>query len=235
MAETLERFNRLNTQLWGFDKTIRLTHYLLRTLKNVLINKGRTEQAEAIGKFASQLSNYRMITRFSGVPATIESFFALKDEKDPLLRAIASAQAVSMLGYYPLEHIAWLSDNGIIRKIDTDPLWRLSSMSWWLYVVLDLIVAFKKHKSLSKQIERVQRRISSSVSTSEESKEAKKQLSDLLQQKRIRFLQTVTVLCDFVLAWHWSVKTSPFSDLMIGIVGSIGSMIGFYFRWKAAA
>lgn len=230
MADQLAHFNRLNTQLWGYDKTVRLTHYICRTLKNILINSGRTSQGEAIGKIASQLSNYRMITRFTGVPATIESFFSLHEEKDPFFRAIATVQAVSMLGYYPLEHIAWLSDYGVIPTINTDPLWRYSSLSWWVYVVLDLVVAYCRHKSLNAQITRSLHR-----ATSDNSAELKKEIANLLHQRTRLRLQVLSMLCDFVLAWHWSVKKSPFSDLHIGVVGSIGSLVGFYFRWKATA
>ncbi|EIW68358.1 hypothetical protein TREMEDRAFT_32090 [Tremella mesenterica DSM 1558] len=111
-----------------------------------------TRLAEGWGRAAGSIADARVIMRAFGLlpviqgllkmyPDSIESLLSFykrrKVDKEKLLPTL---KLLSLLAYYPLEHIYWLANKGVldisVRSADTAMLW--GCRFWALYVLLEI-------------------------------------------------------------------------------------------------
>jgi len=203
--EAVQRSNVLLNKTWGLDSIVRWFSYFGKILVVINQRQGNIARAKKISTLTSCLGEYRTITRFTGVPDTIEALGAhLQTSPGRPNYLIELCQHISMLFYYPLEHIAWLRDLKVLSG-PTGHLWRGSSQAWAVWVVLEIILTWKRYKDPK---------------------------TTPAEKSAIR-LYLFKCLTDFILAYHWSVRKSPFSEMTIGWVGLLGTSASLYPKWAA--
>ena len=203
--EVVQRTNVLLNKTWSLDSIVRWFSYLGKILAVVHQRQGNVAMAKKIGTLTNCLGEYRTITRFTGVPDTIEALGAhLQTSPNRPDYFVELCQHISMLFYYPLEHIAWLRDLNVLSG-PTDRLWRGSSQAWAVWALLEIGLVWKKYRN---------------------PKATPAEKASL----RLYLFKCIT---DFILAWHWSVKKSPFSEMTIGWVGLLGTTASLYPKWAS--
>ena len=196
--DKLARVNTILYKTWGWDGVARWLNYFLKLL--VWRYRNNKEKAAKYASVAGKLSEYRIITRYMGVPNTVECIVSKLNSAESRneLYYVELLQNFALLGYYPLENIAWLMDHKILFQGDSGKLWRLSSQFWAIWILLELYVLYKRKQNREKV-----------------------------------GLNVANQGLDLILAYHWSVAKSPFSDLTIAITGLLSSTISLLFKWKA--
>lgn len=224
---SLQTFNKIVNSTWGLDKTVRLVQYVSRILKWWYLRQGNHTLSDKWTSLGAQIANYRIITRMTGVPATIQELLSPVDEVNQFEYVSRRLQSVSMLFFYSLENVAWLFDREILGKRDTTNMWLYSCRAWLLWVVVNITLNVRSFMEL-------QRKLAAAKSKRGEGTNAEE--IKLLHQKRLKLcLQLVVDVSDFTLALQWSLKNQPFSDVVIGVSGTIGTAIGYYSKWKTAS
>lgn len=195
----LSKTNQIMYRTWGWDSFLRMITYSFKVLGWGLTKSGNPLITKKLLTIGGAISEYRTITRFSGLPDTAEAFIDLINErksKDPDTYTVEFVQNLSLIFYYGCEHLAWFKDHKIVSG-DSDRLWRMSSQAWGVWIILELYLCWKRYKTAKTE-----------------------------KEKNTIALSILKNLSDMVLAYHWSVKKSPISDLFIGIFGVIGSVVG---------
>ncbi|WWD19171.1 hypothetical protein CI109_103629 [Kwoniella shandongensis] len=117
---------------------------------------GLVKLAEGWGRAAGSIADARVIMRAFGMLPILQWLFVLHPKPLASLRsfflslgsskasqsekALPTLQILSLLAYYPLEHISWLASKGVVpltpSRLNTTMLW--SVRFWALYVVLEI-------------------------------------------------------------------------------------------------
>ena len=126
--------------------------------------------------------------------------------------------------YYPLEHLAWASDQSLLPlplPFPSRHLWTLGDLLWGTSLLVSLM------RSLA-AISNVTKRISvAKESGNEESASA------LVRQRWTEVLGAVKTLCDLALAVHWLPRgaflwSGRLSALWVGLLGTVSSLIALW-------
>merc|ERR1712137_64650 len=188
----------------GWDSVLRLLGYAAKIAYALLQTKSKV-LATKVKVIDSTISEYRTVTRFTGIPDSVEGFvsqFSKQSKEDPVIYNAEMAQHISMLAYYPLEHLSYLRDKNILKG-SSDDTWLYSSRAWAIWTLLEIFIQQRKYATATDK-----------------------------EKKYIR-LYLLKCFSDFCLAYHWSVKKSMFSDLTIGVIGFIGTSISLYQKWNS--
>mmetsp|Transcript_18289 Transcript_18289/g.23162 ORF Transcript_18289/g.23162 Transcript_18289/m.23162 type:complete len:206 (-) Transcript_18289:72-689(-) len=203
--DVVHRSNLILYKTWGLDSVLRLIGYFAKIAFWSLRNAGNRRDARKVKVIESAISEYRVVTRFTGLPDTIEALYShlSNGSKDSVVYNAELAQHLSMVLYYPLEHISWFRDNKILKG-SSDRTWRWSSQAWAVWVILEIFLQKRKYEQTESE-----------------------------QEKRNIRIYLVKCFSDLLLAYHWSVKKSPFSDVTVGWIGFIGTCFSLYQKWKS--
>lgn len=221
----------------GKDKFLAVAQYTLKIVARYLSwravlqhQAGRrpfptSTVAPALTKFASLISDARILHDFTGLFATVRWLTSLERRQCTTrgLRTIERLQAWSILLYWPLEHITYLLGHGLMPaelslassvtaskprgamiKLDAGKLTRASMGLWGLYLGLQLINLYNDSKQVSAQ----ERLLNKSKAISTAMERAK-----LRQRRKIIVCEVIAQLCNLPLAAHWCV----FFLVMLGI------------------
>lgn len=201
--EALHKSNQILYKTWGYDSVLRLIGYASKIIYWRLL-QSKPKTAKKVKTIGDTISEYRVITRFSGLPDTIEGLLThlSKQSSGSTRYNVELAQHLSMLLYYPFEHISWLRDNKILSG-SSDATWRWSSQAWAVWVILEIFLQKENYEKAD-------------------------------SKKKQSFVKWYAIKClmDLILAYHWAVKKSVFSDHAIGWVGFVGTSISLYQKWK---
>jgi len=181
--------------------------------------------------FYVKMSDARFLNRFFCLPSIIEELLGYYGSGKKLPEDTESVagrvMALSMLPYYPLDHLyylATLSPN--ILGLNADRMSRWSCIAWTVYVVADLVAAWARISNLLEEAKR------SGADTGEKSSKVAK----LQRQQKITnlLLRMACALCDLPMAMHWSVSNGPLNDKQIGWLGVGGGIFGLWLKWRRA-
>merc|ERR1712137_227928 len=107
-----------------------------------------------------------------------------------------------MLGYFPMDHLAYLVDHKLIPG-KSDNMWKYSSRCWFVWTAAELVLLLFAYLSPAKGLSR-----------------------------KVILLRIVRYLCDLAMAYHWSVDRSGFSEAQIAQFGLLGTTVSLYVNWK---
>jgi len=226
ISSNLSKFVQYTNSVGGADKVFRIICYTGKILLWWLKKTGRESLAKRFANFISPISETRVILRFFGLFGTIQGFF-YKDP-DPFLNLMYLIENISMLVYYPSEHIAWASSREIIFGFDSNKLYKWSCRAWLLYILLDILTDCNNFLKLKIKSQIMYK----DVVDDQPDKIPEEHLADIKSLRQTNLLKFVQNFSDMVLAINWSVDNGPVSDLGLGVAGSIASFVGFYLRWK---
>ncbi|KAG9399120.1 hypothetical protein AC1031_012078 [Aphanomyces cochlioides] len=156
--DVLVKFATFTSSSYKADKYYKSMGYgfafLARAIE--LYSKKPTRHSQGLSAVATQISFARFVTRFTGIPQTLE---ALKNgswvgaDDDEHIKQLVNAQCYAMLLYYPLEHLSfvgWVAPKWF-PSIDANKCSRQSCIAWGTYVALDLYVNHKRLEILAAQ------------------------------------------------------------------------------------
>lgn len=149
-------------------------------------------------------------------------------EKDPVIRILSVISNIVDQSFFPIEHIAWAIDRGIIQS--------RSSLYWWycgtaLWAVSLLFSIVKCVLSLLKLQLRKKRESSSSRDSGVANSESLKRIA----AKQFNLCLVLCGSCaDFCCAVHWLPRgflwAEKLSKFMVGFLGTVSSSVGLYGR-----
>ena len=231
--EELCRFNGIVSSVYAMDNVLRLLSYgsdlIVETTRSP--KHPMTNTQLFLLELKARLSDARFVNRMFGFPATLEGFAAWDDDNQPhdlfslesLHSFISKGKTMSMLIYYPMEHIYWLSSfkNSIFSSANTGWFSKLSCQAWLFYVFCDFLgtlvnIVRTQYQLMSNEIDGASR---------------KKITSEL----RKMIVWMTCIMSDMVLALQFSVDKPPFSPETVRYAGLWGGAIGLYYKWICAA
>lgn len=132
-------------------------------------------------------------------------------------------QTISMLIYYPAEHISFLGDLGAISmKPETSAHFsRLSCRAWFVYIILDIARDLGQLITIRKQLDDDQNFVKLEF------------LNELKNRQYALLLKFLINAADSILALSWSLPRASLSDSQVGFIGSISSVCGLLLQWRA--
>lgn len=192
----LSKFNEYTARTEGADKVFRVVGYVLR------LYLSKTGNNKPLAQLVAALSECRVLLRFFGLAQTISWFQDTINCADGEEREWKMVQIATMLVYYPMEHIYYLSGKGLIPISNRDSLSQWSCRSWFLYMAIEVMLLCKRHRQ-----------------------DLLKPTTDTKLRKAQ--LRLIALLADMPLALTWSLADGGFlPDYMIGLLGTVSSVAG---------
>eukprot|EP01097_Dermamoeba_algensis_P001504 TRINITY_DN1564_c0_g1_i1.p1 TRINITY_DN1564_c0_g1~~TRINITY_DN1564_c0_g1_i1.p1 ORF type:complete len:256 (+),score=31.12 TRINITY_DN1564_c0_g1_i1:42-770(+) len=225
---TLCRFNKVISEVWGADRVFRFFYYGSKIFANLLV-KRRPDLSANFSKFASQISNGRVINRLLGSFETLQFLISSREEKDKTTRYLYYVDALSLLAYYQFELVYWLNAIGVWKNIDGDWFSIWSSRFWAIELISELMLDFLSLRSYSHSLQQWRNhppQLGDEKSKEEEDK--MKQIEKTSFQTKVRCVKNIG---DMILALHWSREKPLVSDMNVGLIGFVGSLCGWYIKW----
>jgi len=215
--ECLSRLNRLAENVWTLDGILRVVSYSGLLVAD-LLGKGKngkpSAQSEFLLELFSKLTDARFVNRIIGLPGTLEGWFTAGDD------SLSNIMAISMILYFPVEHLWWLSTlKPKFIRINSDSWSMWSCRFWTIYCVCDVLKTLKASGEVQKQIDKGNGKLSS---------------RELRELKRKRMHLGIWLTCaasDLVMALQWSRPTPIVSDRIITLIGIYGGVAGLLLKW----
>ncbi|TFK59835.1 hypothetical protein BDN72DRAFT_780200 [Pluteus cervinus] len=234
--------NSLKIVAWLLQFRARMRH------RAGLLKVPVSDSATRLAKAGSTIGDSRMLWRFWGLLPIFTWLISLERHPQATrnLLTIERLQGWSMLGYYPLEHLFYLSSHGIIpssipsirslftpsaKPIELKPgvLGMWSCRFWALYVALQF-AHLREDRKLMLLRQRSMRRASGGTGLSSAEQEELKQRWDAY------WSQVLVNLADFPLTIHWSLEKGLFkNEIWLAVFGLASSLISFRTAWRATA
>ncbi|RKP38172.1 peroxisomal biogenesis factor 11 [Dimargaris cristalligena] len=234
-APVLDRLTRFLASASGSDKVLMIIQYFSKIVIWYALRKGNGGLADRVRNLANPVSDYRILSRFTGLIPLVHYMRAIELNPPPTryLHQLARLENLCNFVYYPLEHAYWLGAHNIIpstllspAKIDTIGVW--SCRFWAGYVVLHFLTLREEHRLLqSRKVEILADKHESSPAAFQA------KLEQWHRQHRDWWVQLVINTAYFPLTIHWSNPKSKFPDVGVGICGTIAALAQLYSGWKA--
>ncbi|KAG8959310.1 hypothetical protein FRC03_008155 [Tulasnella sp. 419] len=211
----------------------------------------KSQLAVSFSKFAGLISDSRMLWRLFGLLPIIQWMSSL--ERSPpanrRLLTIERLQALSMLGYYPLEHLYYFGAHKIYpisaQRLSKLALW--STRFWAAYVVLQFLHIKEDMDALSERAARLKqaRRAQLAGKAAESANEiaekagAREELSheyESIKKRKLAIIQDFIInLAYFPQTIHWSLEKGAFSnDIWTTIFGFVAAVASFKRGYETA-
>ncbi|KAI8848536.1 peroxisomal biogenesis factor 11 [Chytridium lagenaria] len=232
---TLDKLCRFLNSVRGTDKVLMLAQYASKIIIWKL-RKGNPDSmlSQRIANFAGPVSDFRILLRYYGlIPLTQ---WILYSEANPpptqTLRILYRLQNLVNLAYYPLEHIWWLGSHKVIpiseKTLNSIGIW--SCRFWAAYVVLYFFQLQQEASMLARRSKALLER----AKKGEEKDVLKAERKIISDETNALIINTIINASYFPLTVHWSLETSSFPDVGVGICGTIAALCQTYAAWKSA-
>eukprot|EP00842_Homolaphlyctis_polyrhiza_P005152 jgi/Hompol1/5638/HPOL_004608-RA len=253
--ERLDKLVRLLNSVRGTDKVLMLVQYASKILIwRLRAHDAKSALAGRITNLAGPVSDFRILLRYCGLINLAQ--YVIKSElsppQSPILRTVIRLQNVANAAYYPLEHVYWLALHKVIEISDElrDKIGMWSCRCWAAYVVLYFYQLYEEKSVLDHRRAALKRALaansaaktSQAVSTADPSSQKAQWDAEAIKAERIAIreesnallLNTIVNTAYFPLTVHWSLESSSFPDIGVGIFGTIAAVTQLYAAWKDA-
>ncbi|KAF8511510.1 peroxisomal biogenesis factor 11 [Gautieria morchelliformis] len=254
-SQTLDHVVRYLSTWSGSDKLFMVVQYLVKLITPILELRARiqyragfrgTPKSAAAEKWASLgslIGDSRILWRTWGLLPIIQWLIALERTPPPTkyLQTIERLQGLSMLIYYPLEHLYYFTSHSILpSRFSPSPsanakiaVW--SCRAWAAYVVLQFL-HLREDWKLLKLRERALRRDSTKTTGDGESSLTSPEHTEVAQRKNAIWDEFMVNVGYLPLTLHWSLQNGLFtSEAWVGIFGTIAALNSFRGGWTATA
>jgi hypothetical protein len=161
----LQAYVKFTSSATNQDKILKVVQYSLWLLARFY---SKSYYRSALEKLSEEISWTRYVNRFFGFPASLEGATS-GSWGSP--KALGKALAWTMIGYYPLEHLAYLKwkvpDICLPSRSDSRLAAKVSAWScrfWFAYIVLDIV---RSTFALTSNNEREEEKVSNPASRTE--------------------------------------------------------------------
>ncbi|KAJ7592974.1 hypothetical protein C8J56DRAFT_1002944 [Mycena floridula] len=249
--ETLDHLIRYLSTWSGSDKFFMVLENVLKLLVPLLHLRVRLQHRAGVGKqttsdvaprltkFAGIISNSRTLWRLWGLLPIVQWMISLERNPQPTHRIqnIERLQAWAMLGYYPLEHLSYLSSQGVIpatfslpfsnKRVNLKSSGMFSCRFWAVYVLLQF-AHLREDRKLIQQRERTIRKTKGAATIAEK--------QELEKRWDAYWSELVANLGNLPLALHWSTEKGLIkNDIWLTIFNLVAAMISVRSGWRATA
>ncbi|TIB66971.1 hypothetical protein E3P77_01898 [Wallemia ichthyophaga] len=212
----------------GTDKFFMLIQYIS---KLVVWSSSKSNSARGLSASARSLGSlvgdHRVLLRLWGLLPMLQWAESIESERkvSKLSLNVERLQALSMIIYFPLEHLWYLAHHGVLplKPATSGKIATWSCRFWMIYTVLQLVHNYDNHALLLKDKQR----------DVQEEKGVNKLALDT-QYKAI-VDDTIINLAYLPLTLHWSLPTGIFSnDAWVGLFGSVAALTQFKVGYSKA-
>ncbi|CAD5122072.1 DgyrCDS10524 [Dimorphilus gyrociliatus] len=209
----------------GIEKTARLLSFGCLGLAGSC--KPGSLSQQKFGIFAKQLSSARCTFRlFLDLPVLLKTLrYGLgKHEKDPIIRMLDLIANLADQLFFPLEHIAWASDCGLI-KIPSAKFWATSIGCWAVSLLSGILKCFRQISKLTLSERALHQQFKLTGN------DISDQLNEIRFNKNLSLITIAKNLADLINAIHW-LPANPYlwsgklPMKYVGIFGVISTVLG---------
>ncbi|RKO87905.1 peroxisomal biogenesis factor 11 [Blyttiomyces helicus] len=231
--QTLDKLCRFLNSVRGTDKVLMLIQYSSKILIWHL-KKGDASStlATRISNLSGPVSDFRILLRYYGLLPLVQWIIASEASPAPTprLQLLGRLQNLVNLAYYPLEHAYWLGLHQVVPMTDKtrDRIGIWSCRFWAAYVVLYFAQLWEEHRGLVVRERAVAKKLDGDAGAVKAEKRA------LCEERKALYINTVINAAYFPLTVHWSLESSSFPDLGVGMCGTVAALAQFYTAWKSA-
>ncbi|TPX62027.1 hypothetical protein SpCBS45565_g07108 [Spizellomyces sp. 'palustris'] len=237
---TLDKLCRFLNSVRGTDKVLMLVQYVSKIIMWNLKRKDPSSTlATRILNLAGPVSDFRILLRYYGLIPLLQ--WTAYSEQNPAptrkLQLLGRLQNLSNFCYYPLEHAYWLGLHNVIpMKPETrDKIGIWSCRFWAAYVVLYFAQLWEEHKGLAvRERALAKKKLKVGGDKDVDAKELAVERQALKDERKSLLVNTIINAAYFPLTVHWSLETSSFPDVGVGICGTIAAIAQFYTAWKSS-
>ncbi|CDH58280.1 hypothetical protein RO3G_04077 [Lichtheimia corymbifera JMRC:FSU:9682] len=235
---TLDHFIRFFSTVRGTDKVLMFISYWSKVVIWFLQRRGVDPKiAMRIQNLAGPASDFRMLLRYYGLLPMIQYMKYLEYNKPPskLTLHVERIQNLSMLFYYPLEHLYWLGAHQIVpmteNKANKISVW--SCRAWAVWVILEFVRLGEQYRVLKHRETGLLKRIKAGDIESDEDPEA--EMASMKAERSSIFVNTMMNIGYFPLTLHWSREAGLIPDVVVGMCGGFASLFQLYAAWRDTA
>ncbi|KAG8831246.1 hypothetical protein FRC17_003442 [Serendipita sp. 399] len=236
----------------GSDKFFMLLENSAKLLVPLLEMRARMEYRNGVRKIPSSsssarwkklgsvISDARTLLRLWGLLPIFQWLISLERSPPPTrkLLTIERLQGLSMLAYYPLEHLYYLGSKGVLpisnEKIGKYSLW--STRAWAFYVCLQFLHLKEDWKLLKRREKALAKDTGSLGEKGRLSVEQENLRAELLRRKDAILNELIVNIGYLPLTVHWSLKGGLFkNDIWVHLFGMVAALASFRGSWIASA
>ena len=148
----------------------------------------------------------------------------LSQERDCVIRVLSVISNIVNQFFFPVEHIAWAIDRGIIHARSSLQWWYCGTMLWAISLSLSILKCIWSLVKLQLKKKRL-----SSHRSDQSNAETLKQIETEQFNERLVLCESFS---DFCCAIHWLPRgflwSGKLSKLTVGLLGSVSSAVGLY-------
>ncbi|KAG2224459.1 hypothetical protein INT45_010525 [Circinella minor] len=233
----LDHLVRFLNTVRGTDKVLMFIQYWSKILIWLLNKKAGGLAAKRIQNFAGPVSDFRILLRYYGLLPMVQYMNYLEYNKpaSKLSLAIERVQNLSMIIYYPLEHVYWLSAHDVLpiseKKTNSIGIW--SCRFWAAWVVIEYGRLAEQYRLLKKRETGLLKRIKGGDIETNEDPEA--EMASIKAERSSILINTLINSGYLPLTVHWSLEKGLISDVLVGVFGGFTSILQVYAAWCATA
>ena len=246
LQATMDHLIRLLSTTSGADKSFMLVQYsalILRTLatrsKSGSSNKALVLRLAALSKLLSDARTTYRLWDLISIVQWLRSLNALPPSGSKPVQ-IERLQVISMLIYYPLEHLYFLASKGVLplspRLINKAALY--SCRAWAAYTLLHFFHLREELKLLEPERRRLQAlQAGADFDTPRKPSPAVAASLQEMEGRRAALINGLIVNLAYTpLTLHWSMPKGLYgSELITGICGFVAAVAQLRAGWKASA
>ncbi|KAJ2725242.1 hypothetical protein GGI07_001375 [Coemansia sp. Benny D115] len=232
-APTLDHIIRFLSSGSGHDKFWMITQYFTKIVVWLLAKKGEKSASARVRTLSNLVADYRIMIRLTGlVPmAQYVRYGEMFPAQTRLLQWLDRIMNLTLVCYYPLEHIYWLGAHQIMpfseKLVDFSGYW--SCRFWAAWVALQFVHLGEEYRLIKDKKKSIYTRGKIDAAKMQE------ELDAVDAQTKSWKIQMLINACYFPLTLHWSIRGSTFPDVAVGVCGTIAAVAQAYNVWNATA
>ncbi|KAJ2807122.1 hypothetical protein H4R20_001413 [Coemansia guatemalensis] len=232
-APTLDHIIRFLSSGSGHDKLWMITQYFTKIVVWLYAKRGYKSASERVRILSNLVADYRIMIRLTGL-VPMSQFIRYGEQfpaPTPLLQWLNRVMNLSLVCYYPLEHIYWLGAHRIIpladNLVETSGYW--SCRFWAAWVALQFVHLGEEYRVIKNRRQQI------FTQGKSDAIKMQQELDAIDAEKRSWNIQLLINACYFPLTLHWSTRGSTFPDVAVGACGTVAALAQAYNVWKATA
>jgi len=233
LGEFLEVFFKWQESTAGRDKLLRLVAYFSKVIVDIL-NRANADKdtIQRIQKGASAVGVSRKLIRFFRSVEYVHEFVTSLSMKDETEKYLTLGKNASLAIWMLCDHIQWLNKAGYLKLASTKTIDEYHSKGWFFGLLLGIIISLYKLKSVSEELKKARqdRRALENSDNKEASQKAIIAYNAVAAKKQKMYQALLKNGVDIVIPAA-RLEWLPVSDAVVGVAGTITSIIGIRDTW----
>ncbi|KAJ1867578.1 hypothetical protein LPJ78_000813 [Coemansia sp. RSA 989] len=232
-APTLDHIVRFLSSGSGHDKFWMTTQYFTKIVVWICAKRGLRSASERVRMLSGLVADYRIMIRLVGLAPMTQFIRYCEQTQAPTrtLQWLDRIMNLSMVCYYPLEHIYWLGAHRIIplseKLVDDAGYW--SCRFWAIWIALQFVHLGEEYRVIKSRRQKIHTR------GKVDAAQMQQELDAVDADAKSWWIQLLINTCYFPLTMHWSIRGSTFPEVAVGCFGTVAALAQAYNVWHATA